>query len=224
MVVALFGCRKAATTAATQKALFGLHLHTYIDSNLVSTGTGQYGQWYQDKNGRWMNITTANVYITNIGLHSATTGRWYTMPGSIMLKRLENEIYSLDSIPVDTYDNLRFTFGLGSTLNAGVPSSFSSTTGADTVLSITEPTMYAGAGNGYYFMSLAGNVDTSASHNMNHLIPFSYQLAGDTFQVSPPVASEGNTFDIIPNVPGAQLLHLVLDFGKLLQGVPINAR
>ena len=224
MLIVLFGCRKPATKTATQKALFGLHLHTSIDVNQLATGlsTGEYSQVFQDKNGRWVNITNADIYLTNVGLHSATTGQWYTIPGSILLKRLENEEYSIDSVPVDTYDNLRFTVGLNSSLNSSAPSSYSSTSGADTVLSNNESALYAGANQGYYFLTITGNIDTSAAHNLNHPIPFTYQLAGDTFQISPPAASGGNTFSIIPGVPGAQFVHIIVDYGKLLQSFPIT--
>jgi hypothetical protein len=204
-----------------------LHLHTYIDTNLVSTGLGsaEYTQEFPDHNGRWMNITYANVYITNVGLHSHTTGNWYTIPGSILLKRLENEVYIIDSVPTDTYDNVRFTFGLGSALNSSPPSSYSTSMGPDTVLSIIESAMYASATNGYYFMYLAGNIDTSSAHNLNHPIPFIYQIAGDTALISPPTASGGNSFSIIPTSQfgGPQLVHIIFDYGKLLQSFPITA-
>jgi hypothetical protein len=227
MLTLLFSCREHAKTPATAKALFGLHIHTYIDTNLVSTGLSastEYAQEYPDHNGRWMNITCANVYLSNIALHSATTGQWYTIPGSVMLKRMEIEEYPIDSVPVDTYDDLRFTIGLGSALNNGVPSAYNTTTGPDTVLSANETAMYAGPGSGYYFLSFSGYIDTTAGHNNpTHGIPFNYQLAGDTFVVSPPAASGGNSFPIIPNVPGAQYVHIVFDYGKLLQSFPITA-
>jgi hypothetical protein len=226
MLILLFGCRKPASTTTQQKAFFGVHLHTYIDTNLVSTGLSantEYAQWFQDHNGRWMNITTANVYFTNVGLHSATTGQWYTLQGTIRMKRMEYEEYDLDSVPVDTYDNVRFTVGLGPGYNNNPPSYYSGAgiPATDSVLSTSESVMYANPG--YYFLYLTGNVDTSAGHNLIHPIPFSYQLAGDTFQVSPPTAAQGNSFSIIPNVPGAQLVHIIFDYGKLLQSFPITS-
>lgn len=228
MLAVLFGCRKPASNTPVQKAYFGLHLHTYVGPNLVNTGDSVYQQWYQDANGRWMNITNAFVYFTNVGLLSTTTNQWVTLQGSIRLKRMEYEEYDLDSVPVDTYDNVRFTVGLGPQFNNNTPSYYSTTSGLpanDSVLSQTEAAMYAGppASNGYYFMYLTGKVDTSATNNRNHVFPFSYQLAGDTFQVSPPSAAQGNTFSILPNVPGAQLVHIIFDYGKLLQSFPITA-
>ncbi len=224
MLAFLFGCRKPATTAAAQKALFGLHLHTYIDTNLVSTSltdTVQYGQWFQDHNQRWMNITNASIYISNIGIHSSTTGQWYNLQGSVMLKRIENEQYAIDSVPVDNYDNVRFTIGLGSALNNNPPSYYSGSgiPVADSVLTASENIMYANPG--YYFLYLTGYAGTTSGHS--NPVPFSYQLAGDTFQVSPPSASQNNIFPIIPNVPGAQYVHIIFDYGKLLQSFPITA-
>ena len=98
--IILVGCRKPENSG-TQKGVLGLHFHTYVDTNTFETGLGsaEYSQEFPDHNGRWMNITTANMYITNISLHSSTSGNWYTIPASIMMKRMENEVYIIDSVP-----------------------------------------------------------------------------------------------------------------------------
>jgi len=222
VVIVLIGCREPRGSIA-EKGLFGLHLHAYIDTNLVLTGQGanEYSQEFQDHYKRWMNITTANVYITNVGLHSQTSGNWYTIPGSILMKRLEQELYIIDSVPTDTYDNVRFTVGLGSAFDS-ISRLNISPASPDSVLA--SPLMYAGAGKGYYIMYLAGNIDTSSGHQLINPIPFTYQIAGDTMVVSPPAASGGNTFSIIPasQFQGPQLIHIILDYGKLLESFPIT--
>ncbi len=223
LIALAFGCRKPAATTA-QTGIFGLHIHTYVDTNSFEPGlgSGEYTQEFPDADGRWINITRANIYVSNVGLHSKTSGNWYTIPGSILLKRLESEIYNIDTVPADTYDNVRFTIGVTSSLNSQSPSSFSTTSGADTVLSANENLMYAGSGKGYYYLYLTGNYDTSSAHNGTKLVPFSYQLYGDTLQVSPASASGSNDFTILPvsSAPGPQLLHIIFDYGKLLKTTP----
>ena len=220
------GCHKVEQTNPV--ALFGLHIHTSIGDSQInpysSLGEPLYQQEYPDSNGRYEYFTQANLYLSNISLHSTTKG-WYTIPGSLILQRIESEIYVVGNVPADTYDNVRFTVGLGTTLNN---SAAATTAGPDTVLSVAsnnEGIMHSGSANGYYFLSLMGFVDTSAAHSNSNPIPFSYQLggAGDTVQVSPQPASGTNIFTLAPNIPGAQLVHLMVDYGKLLQSFPITA-
>ena len=233
MVIVLIGCRKPAPgNTSTQMAYVGLHLHTYIGDSIISPGvdpsvgvTNVYDQEWHDAAGRYEFLTMANVYISNVAFYSSTKKQWYTMPGSLLMKRIENEEFNIDSVPADTYDSVRFTVGLGPDYDSKAPSSYSTnpSSGADTVLSTNESFMYGGSSNGYYFMNIAGNVDTSALHNGTGLIPFAYGLGapGDTLQVTiPPTAT--NSFQILPNLPGAQLVHIIFDYGKLLQSIPIT--
>jgi hypothetical protein len=235
ILLASSGCTKVTKTPPSQTAQFGLHLHTYIDTNLISPGvpTGNgfplYQQEFPDHAGRYEYFTQANIYITNVSLHSTTKG-WVTVPGSLILKRIENEPYTLGNILSDTYDSAAFTVGLGPNYDNTSPSSHSATSSQpDTVLSSLESVMYNGTGNGYYFLSLTGFVDTSAGqHNVNP-IPFSYRLGtnGDTLRViipSEPIAAN-NIFTLPPSsqVPTVQLVHIIFDYGKLIQSFPITA-
>jgi len=220
VVFILTGCHKTNNNA-TPTALVGLHLHTYIDTNLVNT-PGGLTQEYPDHNGRWEVFTLAQFYLTNLQLHNAQTQQWYLVTGSILLKRVQNEEYIIANVPAATYDDLRFTVGLNNTLNSAAPSTYPTSGSPDTVLSSTEQAVMWGSNStaiGYTFMNLQGFVDTSAAHNLTNAIPFSYQLGGmnDTVQITLPV----NQFTLVANDPAVQLIHIICDYGKLLQNTPM---
>jgi hypothetical protein len=213
------GCTKVKPTPTQATAYFGLHLHTAIaDSQVAPSALNVY---IPDSLGRVEQLYHAQFYMTNISLHSSTTNSWYVMPNTYILKREENEEYDLGNVPADNYDDLRFTVGLGPTLDNGSPSNYS-TTGTDSVLSSLESFMYFGTGEGYKFLSVAGVVDTTHNNSGTNLIPFSYDLGanGDTVVITLPV----NAFTLQPsaNVGGnVQLVHIVCDYGYLIQNVPI---
>ena len=218
-VLILSGCHKDKNPTPQATAYFGLHLHTAInDSQVVPPVLNIY---VPDSLGRVEQFYHAQFYMTNISLHSATTNSWYVMPNTYILKREENEEYDLGNVPADNYDDVRFTVGLGPSLNSGSPTGYNAA-GPDTVLSAMESFMYFGSGLGYKFLSVAGVVDTTHNNSGTNLIPFSYDLGanGDTVVVTMPV----NAFTLQPsaNVGGnVQLVHIVCDYGYLLQNVPI---
>jgi hypothetical protein len=213
------GCTKVKPTPTATTAYFGLHLHTAInDSQIAPSSLNVY---IPDSLGRVEQFYHAQFYMTNISLHSTSTNSWYVIPNTYILKREENEEYDLGNVPADNYDDVRFTVGLGPSLNNGSPATYT-TTGTDSVLSSLESFMYFGSGEGYKFLSVAGVVDTTHNNSGTNLIPFSYDLgaSGDTVVVTLPV----NPFTLQPsaNVGGnVQLVHIVCDYGYLLQNVPI---
>jgi hypothetical protein len=202
----------------TPTALLGLHIHTFIDTNLVDPSN--LNVYYPDSNGRVEKLNYAQFYLTNVSLHSMSSGNWVLMPGSIMLKREENEEYVMGNVPADSYDDIRFTVGLDPSLNNANPSSYSTTSGADTVLSTNESLMYFGNGQGYKFIALDGYVDTSAAHNQTNPIHFSYAIGGngDTVQVT----MKQQAFTLAAGVPGVQFIHIIADYGKLIQTIDMS--
>jgi hypothetical protein len=119
---------------------------------------------------------------------------------------------------------VRFTVGLGNALNSQQPSAFSLSSPTDSVLatgSQAEALMY-GSGmagmstmpSGYTFMNIQGYDSTDA-------LPFSYQVGGygDTVNV---VLGYGGGFNFVPVLTGGglNLIHIIADYGKLLQSIP----
>jgi hypothetical protein len=221
LIMAGSGCHQ---TNGSPQALVGLHFHTYIDTNLVDPVLYPT-QWFQDSLGRLEHLSAAQFYVTNLSFHNKSSQQWYTIAGSVFIKRISNEVYPVGNIPAATYDAISFTVGLGNALNSQSPSAFSTTTGYDTVLSTTEQAVMWGSGmagmssmpSGYTFMNVQGY--DSADH-----IPFSYQVGGygDTVNITLPYPAG---FTIAANEPSTlQLVHVIADYGKLLQTVrPINS-
>ncbi len=217
MMILIGGCTKVNN--GNPQALVGLHFHTYIDTNLVDPFLYPT-QGFADSLGRLEHLSAAQFYVTNLSFRNKSSQVWYTIPGSVFLKRISNEVYPVGSIPAGTYDAIGFTIGLGNSLNSQSPSAFSTTTGADTVLSATEQsTMWGsamagmtGTPSGYTFINVIGY--DSADH-----LPFSYQIGGygDTVQVTLPYPAG---FTIGANEPSVlQLVHVIADYGKLLQTI-----
>jgi len=221
MLSILTGCVKSNGPGT---AFVGLHLHTYIGSNLVAPGDLQ--EFYPDSLGRIEELQYAQFYITNVSFHSTTRG-WITLANSVLLKREEYEEYVLGNIPADNYDDVRFTFGLGNTLDQTNPSSYSTSAGEDTVLSAAESFMYQSGAQPpqYSFMKVAGWVDTTTSHKGNAALPnlpyFNYTIGGlgDTLVITLPVQA----FSLTPQPYNSiQLVHVICDYGKMLQNIQVT--
>lgn len=214
VVMIMSGCHKVNNSAPT--ALLELHMHTSIDSTQLNPSTPNV--FLPDSLGRLEELTTAQFYLTNVSIRNSATQQWYTIPNSIIIKRIQNEQYIIGNVPAGTYDDIRFTVGLSNTLNSQAPSSYSSITGADTVLSTIEQNVMWGSGStslGYTFMYVKGYDST------DH-VAFNYQLGGfgDTVQVTLPV----QIFTLGANEPQIpQPIHIICDYGKLLQNINISA-
>ena len=220
MIMAATGCTKVNNTSPT--ALIGLHMHTSIDTVQVDPLISNI--YLTDANGRLEQLSLAQMYVSNIGLRNKSTQQWVYVSGSIFLKRIQNELYPVGNVPAGTYDAVRYTIGLGNALNSAAPSSYSTTTGPDTVLSLTEAAVMwgsmmngmTGMASGYTFANIQGYDST------DH-VAFSYQLGGygDTAVVTLPYTAG---FTLAANEPQVvQYIHIIADYGKLLQNINLAA-
>ncbi len=222
-LMVMTGCHQVNNT--TPLALVGLHFHTFIDTNLVDPVLYST-QYFPDSLGRSEVLTTAQFYLTSLSFRNKSNQQWYTIPNSIILKREQNELYPVGNIPAATYDAIAFTVGLGNNLNYQDPSYYtgnSSLPSADSVLSTTEQAVMwlsnmsgmTGMASGYTFMIVQGYDSTDHT-------PFSYQIGGfgDTVRIILPYAAG---FTIAPNEPSTlQPIHVIADYGKLLQFIHLN--
>ena len=220
MIMAATGCTKVNNTEPT--ATVGLHMHTAIDTNQVDPLVSS--EYYPDANGRLENLSLAQMYVSNVSFRNKSTQVWHTIANSIFLKRIQNELYPVGTIPAGTYDAVKFTIGVGNALNSAAPSSYSTTTGPDTVLSLTETAVMwgsmmngmTGMASGYTFANIQGYDST------DH-VAFSYQLGGygDTAVVTLPYTAG---FTLAANEPQVvQYIHIIADYGKLLQNINLAA-
>jgi hypothetical protein len=214
------GCKQVNNTNPT--AYIGLHMHTSIDTTQVDPALSNV--FLPDSLGRLESLSLAQMYVTNVSFRNKSTQQWYTISNSIILKRIQNELYPVGNVPAGTYDAVRFTIGLGNTLNSHTPSWFSAASGADTVLSTTEQAVMWGSGmagmsgmaSGYTFANVQGYDST------DH-VAFSYQLGGygDTAVITLPYTAG---FTLQANEPQVvQYIHIIADYGKLLQNINLAA-
>jgi hypothetical protein len=214
------GCHQVSSN--TPFAYLGLHMHTSVDS--VQLDPLLYPNQYAfDSLGRYEKLTITQLYVSQIRIRNKSTQQWYTIPNSIILKRIQNELYPIGNVPVGTYDAIGFTVGLGNALNSRSPGYFASASlpAADSVLSGTEQSvmwlsnvsgMSGNTASGYTFLNVQGYDST------DH-IAFSYQLGGygDTAVITLPYPSG---FTLAANEPNVvQYVHIIADYGKLLQNI-----
>jgi hypothetical protein len=212
----LSACHKVSDSNGT--AYIGLHMHTSIDTVQVDPILSNV--YLYDSLGRYERLTLAQMYVTNISLRDKSSQQWYTVASSIILKRIQNELYPIGSVPAGTYDAIRFTIGLGNALNAKTPSWYTVATSPDTVLSTNEAAVMwgsmvagvSGTPSGYTALNVQGYDST------DH-VAFSYQLGGygDTAVITLPYTAG---FTLSPNEPQVvQYIHVIADYGTLLQNI-----
>ena len=209
ILVVLTSCHKTDTPAQT--GTLKMHLHTNIDSFEVDS----LGEFYADANTRPIALKKAQFYISNIQVLSSS-GAWKSVPGAFVLKRYEEEDYTLANVPAGNYTDVRFDIGLDSTTNATWPT-LHSAGGADS--SLTHTDMYFGsATQGYIFMYLTGNVDISPAHDGSNIQSFSYKIGGASNHKTVTLTTEN--FTVYPGLD--HFVHLIADYGKLLQGIDMT--
>ena len=211
------GCKK---TNPTEQILVGFHFHTFIGGNLVDPVAYPLESYYDSATPpRLLHLTTAQFYISNIAIRVA--GNWIPISNDVIMKRLNNEIYPAGGIPSGEMDSVKFTVGIGNGLNSQYPGSFSTTSPTDSVLSELEQTAMWGSAmsgmasmptvSGYTFMNIQG-------YDSTNNLALNYQIGGygDTVNVALGV-SGGFNFSPILTGTNVNLIHIVADYGKLLQ-------
>jgi hypothetical protein len=218
LVMSVSSCKKTNNSTSASQITVGFHFHSWIYG--VALDPGLYAsEAYPDSLGRVLTLTTAQFYISNIAIHTTTGGWQQPQPGLIMLKRIDNETYTLGKIIPGLIDTVKYTVGIGYPQNTQTPSAFSTTSATDSVLSSTEAALMfgsamagmAGMPSGYTFMNIQGRDST------DHL-PLSYQIGGygDTVNI---VLTYPGGFSFSPVLPGSEVnyIHQAIDYGTLLQ-------
>lgn len=201
----LNACHKTKDNAPTQTGTLGLHIHTNIATHEADPGT-----FYADANGRQMALTTAQFYVTDVALQK-TDGSWLSVPGSVILKRIESEEYFVGTVPAGNYTSVRFYIGLSDSLNGTTPAQH--TTAADSVLSATESVMYFGSGQGYKVLSIKGSVMVNSVADS-----IDYQIGGSANRTL--ITMPTQSFTVVPNQLNYE--HITCDYGKLLQNIDMS--
>ncbi len=210
--ITISSCKKKASDTITPvpaKGTIAFHLHTNVDSAEVDS----YNSQIIMTGGRKITVSTAQLYISNIQLVNLD-GSTYSIPGIVIFKRQQNEVYTIDTVPSGNYQSVKFDIGLSAALNSTVPLT------TDTVLH--QPTMWFGnppqTSGGFVFVNFQGTIDTTAAANGTGLVPFSYKIGTNSSLRS--VTMPVQNFTISPNQ--LTFIHMIVDYNKLFTGIQLN--
>lgn len=208
-------CKKNKSSDEEQPAVANgtlyIHVHTDIDTTEVDSAMVA-----ADASGRRFELDVAQFYISDIKLKKAD-GSTVSVGSGCILKNIATEEYLVGSVPAGNYQSISFNVGVGSADNQTMPSSHP----ASDPLSAQNPSMWFGStSQGYMFVNVQGKADTTAAHNGPANFAFSYQLGTSTMLKT--VTMPNQAFTVASNQ--SQLVHLVADYGKLLNGVDFKAQ
>jgi hypothetical protein len=208
-------CIKSKSPAPAQATgLVALHLHTNLDTNEVAG----YDSIYVVPGNRKVSLSMAQLFISNIQL-IRLDGSTYTIPDTVILKILANEVYMIGQAPVGNYQSIRFNVGLSSSVNAQAPSGNSI---------FNNSSMWFGFSNyspnyGYAFVNVQGKIDTSSAGNapIAKMQSFSYQIGISNTNLSS-VTMPSMPYTITTNNGSPQYIHIIIDYYKLFNGIDIT--
>jgi len=254
---AIASCKKnssttTTTTPPTPKGVIGFHLHTQIGSVVDSILANNYAYPMNDssfyptnsifnsKHYITLKLDTAQLYISNIVLHSSTSN--YTVSGQYILKYIGAEgPYIIGLVPTGNYTSVSFNIGLDAMANGMIPGSmtsafnvFSTTTNTQfnpfsPPATYTDPygeygtiaPMWSGnTGTGYDFVNVSGFADTSVAQTGKYQ-HFSYMLGTSSSLVTinlPTMSSPVTVTTANTNAAPAEI-HVICDYGQFFKGI-----
>jgi hypothetical protein len=200
-------CKKDPAPTPTGNLVF--HIHTNIDTNEVDAGVVA-----ADAYGRHFQLNVAELLISGVQLKK-TDGSFQTVDNVYILKTIDQEVYTIGSVPAGNYVSVRFNVGVDAAANAKAPSAFSS------------PNPLADAANwfgttaqGYIFANLQGKADVTVGQTGPVDQSFSYQLGTSTMLKT--VSLPDKAFTVVAKQDN--FVHLTADYGIMLQGVDFKTQ
>jgi hypothetical protein len=171
--------------------------HKWVDETANFTLNAEY---IHPVTNDTLNFTTMKYYISNLKLKKSD-GTWWSHPESYFLVDLENESSTkllMSNVPVGTYTELSYTFGVDSTRNVS---------GAQTgALSISN-NMFWSWNSGYIFLKAEGTSVNSTSGS------YSFHLGGFTGANSAlstkNVVFQSNSTDVIVSGNHESEIHMI---------------
>lgn len=181
------------------------HIHTNIHNTEADSGVAVYDSVIN----RQIKLTVAQFYISSIRLKKPD-GTFFPLSGVYVLKTIGQEEYLLATVPSGTYTSVSFDVGIDSATNNKQPASFPPTS------PLSQANMYNGGwfGGTFIFMNIQGYADTSVAQS-GKFAPINYQTGTDPELEH--VNMPAQNFIVTNNQ--TQYVHIVADYGKLLQGV-----
>ena len=203
-------CKKdtPAPTPTPAPGTIAFHLHTNVDTAEVDT----YGSTYALSSGRKITVNIAQLYLSGIQLVKLD-GSTVDVPGVIVFKKQQNEVYTIGSVASGNYQTVKFNIGLDAPINAATPAASDST--------LNQPSMWFGATAqplGFTFVNFQGTIDTTTAGTGTLLYPYSYKIgtAANVGRVTMPVQN----YTISPGQ--VTFVHMIIDYNKLFNGIQLN--
>jgi hypothetical protein len=209
-LILFFSCKKQETPApAPQYSTLLLHIHSNIDTSEI-----EVNKPYRNSGGRMISISDARIYISNIKAVKSD-GTIIPVKGTVLLKTIDQEEFNAGQIPAGNYKTIIFDIGIDTPTNHISPAIYPVTN----PLSMQYPSMWTGdVSKGYIFLNINGMIDSSVSMYGAVNYPFSYQVATDALLQK--VTMPEQAFSVLPG--NAHIVHLVIDYGKLFNGIDIK--
>lgn len=134
--------------------------------------TFQYGQLYTDEQGRKVEITRVQYYLSGISLtHDA--GQTTDLTSTYVLASANISEYSLGSADVSSVEGISFDLGVDQATNHLDPSQYAD----NHPLALQSPSMHWGWSAGYRFVVIEGNIDSDGDNQVDKL--FQFHVTGD---------------------------------------------
>ncbi len=209
----LNSCKKDTPAVVTPPLANGtllFHLHTDVDTAEVP----DYVTVNVMSSHRKILVTKAQLYISGIQLVKMD-GSTYDVPGVIILKKQQEEVCTVGSVPAGNYKSVKFNVGLSTAVNSAVPAAADST--------LNQPAMWFGGTaqpSGFVFVNFQGTIDTTTAANgsISQMQPFSYKIGTNTNLKN--VAMPVQNYTVSPNQ--VQYVHMIIDYNKLFNGIQLN--
>ena len=202
-------CKKKETSPSppppTPTGHIFFHLHTNVD-----TFEAGYGDTVARADKRQMVLSLAQLYLSGITLIKSDNS---TVPLSnvYVLKTVDKEQYLLGDASAGNYVSVSFNVGIDATANHKDPNSQT-----DTSLKPKNPSMWFGnTSQGYIFVNVAGKIDTSAAKDGSKFAPFKFQVGSDALLKN--VRLPNQNYTVVGS--GSQEIHIIIDYGKLFDGL-----
>ena len=202
--------KKWRPTPTAANGTIAFHFHTNVDTVEVA----DYDSINVMSTGRKITVHKAQLYLSGIQLVKLD-GSTVDVSGVIVLKKQEEEVYTLGSVPSGNYKSVKFNVGLSGTTNAATPAVSDST--------LNTPPMWFGVTaqpSGFVFVNFQGTIDTTTAGNgtISQMQPYSYKIGTNMNLKS--VTLPDQNYTVSPN--NIQFVHMVIDYNMLFTGVQLN--
>jgi hypothetical protein len=192
------------------KQVLDFHWHSMIGEDEAS-----YGTPFTTTDGIKFKISDWRYYVSNFVLIKED-GTELPISDKVFLINIDNDEYSLDSVPVGDYKGFKFTLGLDSATNHKDPTIYP----VSNPLALQTPAIHWSWNAGYIFMLIEGKYDSTVAQLGGASIdqPFFFHVGTDNLKKTMDFSNKPFTVESGED----KMLHIEMDFLKILSGVDLK--